>query len=151
MTRNGLSSIAGLRSFLRTTVDHATPKSGNEFDLDSRTKDKEPSSPEQSSFWAVLQDSAREALKSALGDVILGILTGQKMLENPEDVFQFTERLKTVFGVSGTKTLQFVIAKEFYKRLGLPFDPDGLFDYATFLESAKRSFANKNRRTNTSN
>ena len=73
------------------------------------------------------------------------------MLEDPEDVSKFTDRLRTVFGVSGAKTLQFVIAKEFYRRLGLPFDPDGLFDYATFLESAKRSFSNKNRRTNTSN
>ena len=72
------------------------------------------------------------------------------MLENPEDVSQFTERLRTVFGVSGAKTLQFVIAKEFYRRLGLPFDPDGLFDYGTFLESAKRSFSNAIRRTNNS-
>lgn len=134
-----------------TSVGHTSPRPGNEFDSDSSEKKIGRGSPDQSNFWSVLQDSAKEALKSALGDVILGILTGQKMLEDPEDVSKFTDRLRTVFGVSGAKTLQFVIAKEFYRRLGLPFDPDGLFDYATFLESAKRSFSNKNRRTNTSN
>lgn len=101
----------------------------------------------QSVFWSVLQESAREALRGALGDVILGILAGQKMLENPEDAARFTERLKTIFGASGTKTLQFVIAKELYRRLGIPFDPDGLFDYATFLEAARRAFSESSRRT----
>lgn len=134
-----------------TSVGHTSPRPENEFDLDSRAKNAGRGSPDQSGFWSVLQDSAKEALRSALGDVILGILTGQKMLENPEDVSVFTERLKTVFGVSGAKTLQFVITKEFYRRLGLPFDPDGLFDYATFLESAKRSFSIKTRLANTSN
>ena len=134
-----------------TNVGHTPLRPGSEFDLDSSEKKLGRGSGDQSNFWSVLQDSAKEALKSALGDVILGILTGQKMLEDPEDVSKFTERLRTVFGVSGAKTLQFVIAKEFYRRLGLPFDPDGLFDYATFLESAKRSFSNMTRRTNTSN
>ena len=134
-----------------TRVGQNLPRADNEFDLDSSAKKIGRGSPDQSNFLSVLQDSAREALKSALGDVILGILTGQNMLENPDDVSMFTERLKTVFGVSGAKTLQFVITKEFYKRLGLPFDPDGLFDYATFLDSAKRSFSIKTRRTNSSN
>ena len=101
----------------------------------------------QSVFWSVLQESAREALRGALGDVILGILAGQKMLENPEDATRFTERLKTIFGASGAKTLQFVIAKELYRRLGIPFDPDGLFDYATFLEAARQALSENDIRT----
>ena len=101
----------------------------------------------QSVFWSVLQESAREALRGALGDVILGILAGQKMLEKPEDAARFTERLRTIFGTSGAKTLQFVIAKELYRRLGIPFDPDGLFDYATFLEAARHAFSQSDRLT----
>ena len=82
-------------------------------------------------------------MKSALGDVILGILSGQKMLDNLSNAIEFTDRLKVVFGLSGAKTLQFVIMKELYRRLSLPFEPDGSFDYAAFLQTAKRSFATK--------
>ena len=98
----------------------------------------------QKLFWSVVQDSARDAVRNALGDSILGVLTGQKMLENPEQALEFTERLKKVFGVSGAKTIQFIIAKDLYQRLGMPFNPDGLFNYQTFLETAKNQFLSHN-------
>lgn len=97
-------------------------------------------SPEQKRFWTVVQEAAQNALRSALGETILGVLTGQKMLENPERVLEFTQRLQKVFGASGAKTLEFIITKDLYNRLGLSFSPDGLFDYESFLESAKSEF-----------
>jgi hypothetical protein len=100
---------------------------------DSRSLDQER-------FWRMVQEAAREALRSALGETILGVLTGQKMLENPDKVLEFTQRLQKVFGVSGARTLEFIITKDLYNRLGLPFSPDGLFDYESFLESAKSEF-----------
>ena len=78
-----------------------------------------------------------------MGDTILGLLTGQKMLDNPESASEFSDRLTSVFGLSGTRTLQFIIVKELYRRLNLPFDHDGLFDYATFLETARRRFLSR--------
>lgn len=98
---------------------------------------------DHSLFWTMLQDCAKDALKSALGDVILGILSGQKMLDDLSNAVEFTDRLKVVFGSSGAKTLQFVIMKELYRRLNLPFEPDGSFDYASFLQTAKKTFATK--------
>ncbi len=115
-------------------------------DLDTASDRRSPISPEQNLFWSVLEDSAREALKNALGDLILGVLTAQKMLENLANALEFTERLRIVFGTSGAKTIQFVIVKELYRRLNLPFDPEGLFDYATFLQAAKNSFSKRRRR-----
>jgi hypothetical protein len=97
-------------------------------------------SPDQNRFWMMVQEAARDALRNALGETILGVLTGQKMLDNPEHVLEFTQRLQKVFGVSGAKTLEFIITKDLYNRLGLPFSPDGLFDYESFLESAKSEF-----------
>ena len=103
----------------------------------------DPAFRDQPLFWTMLQDCAKDALRSALGDVILGILSGQKMLDDLSNATEFTDRLKVVFGTSGAKTLQFVIMKELYRRLSLPFKPDGSFDYATFLQDAKKSFTTK--------
>ena len=112
--------------------------------LNSTVEKQESQSTSQERFWSVVQDSARDALRNALGDTILGVLTGQKMLENPDQALEFTERLKKVFGASGAKTLEFIIAKDLYQRLRLPFNPDGMFNYETFLDSAKSEFLARN-------
>lgn len=103
-------------------------------------KSRISNSSDQSLFWSVVQETARDALKDALGEIILGVLTGQKMLENPEQAMEFTDRLTKVFGASGAKTLEFIITKDLYRRLGLSFNPDGSFNYETLLERAKNEF-----------
>jgi hypothetical protein len=131
---------------LRTGAVSARDRMSGNAQLDSTFQMPDSSSPEQERFWEMVQTAARDALRSALGDIILGVLTGQKMLENPERVLEFTERLQKVFGVSGAKTLEFIITKDLYNRLGLPFNPDGIFNYESFLVAAKNDFlAHKDR------
>jgi hypothetical protein len=121
---------------------HYSSQSRPELDSDlSIAARGQPSNPiDESVFWSLLQDSARETLRNALGDTILGILAGLKMLQNLGDTEGFTGRLQSVFGASGARTLLFIIAKELYRQLNLPFDPEGSFDYAVFLETARGSF-----------
>lgn len=127
----GVSSIG-------TGGEHGQPTVPGEIPRDSA---------DPSQFSMILQNSAREAVRSALGDVILGILTGQNMLQNLANSPDFTERLRRVFGSSGAKTLQFVIMKELYKQLNLSFEPDGVFDYGVFLQDAKKSFSKRRARS----
>ena len=128
---------------LKTTGYPAQDGPAEEFVAPSATLPHRANLRDQDLFCSILNESAREALRNALGDVILGILAGQKMLENPDNTFEFTNRLRSVFGASGAKTLEFVIAKELYQRLNLPFNPNGSFDYATFLDTAKSTFLSK--------
>lgn len=101
------------------------------------------SASDQKLFWSVVQETARDSLRNALGEAILGVLTGQRMLEDPEQALEFTERLTRVFGASGAKTLEFVITKDLYRRLGLLFNPEGSFNYATFLDKARNEFLSR--------
>ena len=125
---------------MRSEALSARDKVYDNSQLSSTVQLPDSRSPDQNRFWATVQEAARDALRNALGETILGVLTGQKMLDSPDRVLEFTQRLQRVFGVSGAKTLEFIITKDLYTRLGLPFNPDGLFDYESFLESAKSEF-----------
>ena len=125
---------------MRSEALSARDKSCENSQMNLSAQPPDSRSSDQSRFWATVLEAARDALRSALGETILGVLTGQKMLDSPDRVLEFTQRLQKVFGVSGAKTLEFIITKDLYNRLGLPFNPDGLFDYESFLESAKSEF-----------
>lgn len=119
---------------------HARPELTPDLAIGLTTHEQRSNPAREGVFESILQESAREAFRSALGDTILGILTSREMLENLGDPQEFTERLQSVFGASGAKTLQFIVAKELYRQVNLSFDPDGSFDYAMFVKSAREAF-----------
>ena len=95
---------------------------------------------QEKTFSSMLQLSIGEGVKSALGQVILGVLNSQGLFNEATAPKEFHKKLQTIFG-NGATVLEKVIVKDLFRKLNIPYNSRDLFDYGEALEKAREACA----------
>lgn len=107
-----------------------------DFRVAWKTKKENAVKVQDKAFSSMLQLSVNEGVKSALGQAILGILSGQGMFDNILDPKEFHRKLQTVFG-NGATVIEKIIIKDLFHKLSLPYTSQDSFNYGDDLERAR--------------
>ncbi|HEV2120308.1 MAG TPA: hypothetical protein VGS11_09440 [Candidatus Bathyarchaeia archaeon] len=93
---------------------------------------------QEKTFSSMLQLSIGEGIRSALGEAILGVLSGQGLFNEATDPKEFHRKLQLVFG-NGATVLEKVIVKDLLRKLNVQYNPQERFDYGEALELAREA------------
>ena len=86
----------------------------------------------------MLHHRVSEGVKAALGQAILGILSGQGLFDNVSDPKEFHRKLQTVFG-NGATVIEKIIIKDLFRKLSIPYASQDYFNYGDDLERAREA------------
>jgi hypothetical protein len=95
---------------------------------------------QEKTFYSMLQLSISEGVKAALGQAILGVLSGQGLFNEPTDPKEFHRKLQSVFG-NGATVLEKVIVKDLFRKLNIQYNAQEPFDYGEALERVREACA----------
>lgn len=110
----------------------------NDFRVAWKTNREDAERAQEKVFSSMLQHSVSEGIKAALGQAILGILTGQGLFENVQNPKEFHRKLQTVFG-NGATVIEKIIIKDLFRKLSLPYASHEYFSYGDDLERARQA------------
>lgn len=119
----------------------ATPATGtsqNDFRVTWKTNRESVERAQEKAFASMLHHSVSEGVKAALGQAILGILSGQGLFDNVSDPKEFHRKLQTVFG-NGATVIEKIIIKDLFRKLSIPYASQDYFNYGDDLERAREA------------
>ena len=99
---------------------------------------------QEKAFSSLLRDSIGDGIRGALGQAILGVLADQGLFDKASNPKEFQMKLQSVFG-NGAIVIEKVIIKDLFRKLNIPYAPQGPFDYGEALESAREACAQEAR------
>jgi hypothetical protein len=117
-----------------------SPIPQNDFRTTWKTNRTNSMLAQEKAFSSLLRGSIDDGIRGALGQAILGVLANQGLFDEAADPKQFQMKLQSVFG-NGATVLEKVIVKDLFRKLNIPYTPQGLFDYGEALERAKEACA----------
>ncbi|MDG6939290.1 MAG: hypothetical protein JRN39_02695 [Nitrososphaerota archaeon] len=89
-------------------------------------------------FYDILQSCVHDGLKNVLGEIGMNVVLFHLKLDGlVREPKEFHERLRSVFKEGGL-TLEKVIAKDLYRRLGLSYEEGKTFDFEGWVARAMR-------------
>ena len=126
------------RSFALLMASPASRSSENDFRIAWKTNKENAAKSQEKAFLSMLQLSVNEGVQAALGQAILGILSGQGLFANLTDPKEFHRKLQTVFG-NGATVIEKIIIKDLFRKLSLPYASEATFSYGDDLERARQA------------
>ena len=126
------------RSSVLLMASPATGTSQNDFRVVWKTNRENAEKAQEKAFISMLQLSVNEGVKAALGQAILGILSGQGLFDNVTDSKEFHRKLQTVFG-NGATVIEKIIIKDLFRKLSIPYSSQSSFNYGDDLGRAREA------------